>query len=87
MFPKDMNIFDQYHTGSNLVEPITEAGVTTHLSMLLKTMYYDYFTHRIHRGAAAGKSGTISAALHQVPLLVVEAPTPQCTNAQGERLP
>lgn len=33
-------------------------------------VYYDYFTHHAHRGAAAGKHVTVSAQLHEIPLLV-----------------
>lgn len=33
-------------------------------------VYYDYFNHYAHRGAAKGKHVTISAALHEVPLLI-----------------
>ena len=75
MFPKDKkgyDIDDQYYIGSNLlVKPITEAGVTEASVYLGEDqVYYDYFTHRVHRGAATGKSVTVPAALHQVPLLV-----------------
>ena len=75
MFPKDKKGFDideQYYIGSGLlVKPITEPGVTEASVYLAEDqVYYDYFTHRVHRGAAAGKSVTIPAALHQVPILV-----------------
>lgn len=33
-------------------------------------VYYDYFNHYAHRGAAKGKHVTVSAALHEVPLLI-----------------
>ena len=75
MFPKDkkgFDIDDQYYIGSGLlVKPVTEEGATEASVYLAEDqVYYDYFTHRVHRGAAAGKSVTVPAALHQVPLLV-----------------
>ena len=75
MFPKDKKGFDmddQYYIGTGLlVKPVTEEGVTEASVYLAEDqVYYDYFTHRVHRGAAAGKSVTVPAALHQVPLLV-----------------
>ena len=75
VFPKDkkgFDIDDQYYIGSNLlVKPITEAGVTeTSVYLAEDQAYYDYFTHRIYCGAATGKSVSVPAALHQVPLLV-----------------
>lgn len=35
-----------------------------------KQVYYDYFTHHAHRGAAKGKHVTVSAQLHEIPLFV-----------------
>ena len=32
--------------------------------------YYDYFTHAVHRGAATGKTLTVPAELHQIPLFI-----------------
>ena len=76
MFPKDkkgFDIDDQYYIAGSglLVKPVTEAGATEASVYLAEDqVYYDYFTHRIHRGAAAGKYVTVPAALHQIPLLV-----------------
>ena len=86
MFPKDkkgFNIDEQYYIGSGLlVKPVTEPGVTEASVYLAEDqVYYDYFNHRVHRGAAPGKSVTIPAALHQVPLLVrggTILPTREC---------
>ena len=33
-------------------------------------VYYDYFNHNVYRGAAKGKTITIPAELHQIPLLI-----------------
>lgn len=33
-------------------------------------VYYDYFTHYAHRGAAKGKHIVVPAALHQIPLFI-----------------
>lgn len=33
-------------------------------------MYYDYFSHQAYRGAAKGKTVTVPADLHQLPLLI-----------------
>ena len=76
MFPKDkkgFDIDDQYYIAGSglLVKPVTEAGATEASIYLAEDqVYYDYFTHRVHRGAAAGKSVTVPAALDQIPLLV-----------------
>src|SRR6266550_1544957 len=76
MFPKDkkgFSIDDQYYIAGSglLVKPVTEAGASEASVYLAEDqVYYDYFTHRVHRGAAAGRSVTVPAALHQIPLLV-----------------
>ena len=76
MFPKDkkgFDIDDQYYIAGSglLVKPVTEAGATEASVYLAEDqVYYDYFTHRVHRGAAAGKSVTVPAALDQIPLLI-----------------
>lgn len=36
----------------------------------ISQVYYDYFNHHVHRGAAKGKHIAVSAALHQVPLFI-----------------
>ncbi|KAF8625151.1 hypothetical protein AX15_005536 [Amanita polypyramis BW_CC] len=76
MFPKDKkgyDIDDQYYIAGSglLVKPVTEQGATEASIYLAEDqVYYDYFTHQIHRGAATGRSVTIPAALHQTPVLV-----------------
>lgn len=83
MFPEDMNRYDLYHIGSDLlVNPVTEAEVTDSPIYLADEhqVYYNHFTHRVHRGTAAGKSVA-------VPLLAVEAPSFLRTNVQGEHFP
>ncbi|KAI0060605.1 alpha-glucosidase [Artomyces pyxidatus] len=75
-FPSDPTGFaidDQYYIGSSglLVKPVTRPGVTEETVYLPENqVYYDYFSHRVHRGAAKGKTVTVPAALHQVPLLI-----------------
>lgn len=76
VFPKDKNGFDiddQYFVGSSglLVKPVTEKGQTEASVYLPEDeVYYDYFTHHAYRGAAKGKTITVPAALHQIPLFV-----------------
>ena len=43
---------------------------TTCLAHPILQVYYDYFNHRAYRGAAKGKEITVSAALHEVPILL-----------------
>ncbi|PPR00069.1 hypothetical protein CVT24_008971 [Panaeolus cyanescens] len=69
MFPKDKTGFtidDQYYIGSSglLVKPVTVKGATS------SDVYYDYFNHHAYRGAAKGKTITVPAELHQLPLFV-----------------
>jgi len=76
MFPQHeagFSIDDQWFVGGSglLVKPVTQQGVTEASIYLAEDqVYYDYFTHYAHRGAAKGKHVTISAALHQIPLLI-----------------
>ena len=76
MFPKDKNGFDmddQYYIGSSglLVKPVTTKGATeTTVYIGEDEVYYDYFTHHVYRGSAKGKTVTVPAALHQLPLLI-----------------
>lgn len=76
MFPQDAAGFaidDQYYLGGSglLVKPVTRAGVTEESVYLSDNqVYYDYFSQHAYRGAAAGKTITVPAALHQVPLLI-----------------
>ncbi|PFH44771.1 glycoside hydrolase family 31 protein [Amanita thiersii Skay4041] len=76
MFPKDKNGYDvdeQYYIGGSglLVKPVTEKDVKEASVYIAEDqVYYDYFTHRVYRGAAGGKTVTVPAALHQIPLLV-----------------
>ena len=76
MFPKDKNGFDmddQYYIGSSglLVKPVTTKGATeTTLYIGEDEVYYDYFTHHAYRGSTKGKTVTVPAALHQLPLLI-----------------
>ncbi|KAJ3553374.1 hypothetical protein NM688_g3646 [Phlebia brevispora] len=76
VFPQDINGFeidDQYFVGGSgvLVKPVTEKGATEATVYLPENqVYYDYFTNYAYRGAKGGKSITVPAALHQIPLLI-----------------
>ncbi|KAH7906684.1 glycoside hydrolase family 31 protein [Hygrophoropsis aurantiaca] len=76
MFPKDKNGFtidDQFYLGSSglLVKPVTQKGVNdVSIYLAEDQVYYNYFTHQAYRGSAKGKHVTLSAQLHEVPLLI-----------------
>ncbi|KAM6502966.1 glycoside hydrolase family 31 protein [Amanita muscaria] len=76
MFPKDKkgyDIDDQYYISDSglLVKPVTEKGATQASVYLAEDqVYYGYFTNRVHHGAASGKTITVAAELHQIPLLI-----------------
>ncbi|KAF7979019.1 hypothetical protein HWV62_43993 [Athelia sp. TMB] len=76
VFPKDeagFSIDDQWFIGGSglLVKPVTSKDATEQSIYLAEDeVYYDYFTHYAHRGAAKGKHVTVSAQLHEIPLLV-----------------
>ncbi|CAK5281912.1 unnamed protein product [Mycena citricolor] len=76
MFPKDPKGFtldDQYFIGSSglLVKPITSKDTReTKVYLPEDQVYYDYFSHFAHRGAAKGREISIKADLHEVPLLI-----------------
>ncbi|KAA1470514.1 alpha-glucosidase [Dentipellis sp. KUC8613] len=76
VFPHDAAGFaldDQYFIGSSglLVKPVTQPGVVEESVYLADDqVYYDYFAQHAYRGAAGGRTVTVPAALHQVPLLI-----------------
>lgn len=79
MFPEDdqgYGIDDQFYLGSSglLCKPVTTQGATsTSLYLSDAQVYYDYFSHAAYRPSASGNAGrtvTVPAALHQIPLLI-----------------
>ncbi|KAI0313324.1 alpha-glucosidase [Amylostereum chailletii] len=76
VFPQDpagFSIDDQFFVGGSglLVKPVTRSGVTEETVYLAEDqVYYDYFSNHAYRGAAEGRTVTVPAALHQVPLLI-----------------
>jgi len=79
MFPNDeqgFGIDDQFYLGSSglLCKPVTTRGATS-ASLYLSDaqVYYDYFSYTAYRPSASettGRTVTVPAALHQIPLLV-----------------
>ncbi|EIM80725.1 glycoside hydrolase family 31 protein [Stereum hirsutum FP-91666 SS1] len=76
MFPQDTNGFaidDQFYVGGSglLVKPVTSPGAKDASVYLAENqVYYDYFSHKAYRGSSKGKSVTVPAELHQVPVLI-----------------
>ncbi|ESK89413.1 glycoside hydrolase family 31 protein [Moniliophthora roreri MCA 2997] len=76
MFPKDKGGFeidDQFFVGSSglLVKPVTEKGATEASVYIPEDqVYYDYFTNEAYRGTSKGKTVTVPAVLHQIPLFI-----------------
>jgi len=76
VFPQDdagFAIDDQFFVGGSglLVKPVTEKGATQATVYLPGDQpYYDYFTNYAYVGAAQGRSVTVPAALHQLPLFI-----------------
>lgn len=76
VFPKDPNGFaidDQFYVGSSglLVKPVTRPGATEETVYLAEDeVYYDYFSYKAYHGSAKGKTITVQAELHQIPLFI-----------------
>lgn len=79
MFPDDeqgFGIDDQFYLGSSglLCKPVTTRGVTSDTVYLSDAqVYYDYFSHTAYRPSTSettGRTVTVPAALHEIPLLI-----------------
>lgn len=79
MFPEDeqgFGIDDQFYLGSSglLCKPVTTQGVTsTSVYLSDAQVYYDYFSYTAYRPSVSettGRTVTVPAALHQIPLLI-----------------
>ena len=79
MFPDDeqgYGVDDQFYLGSSglLCKPVTTRGATSASVYLSDAqVYYDYFSPTAYRPSASetiGRTVTVPAALHQIPLLI-----------------
>lgn len=76
MFPEDeqgFGIDDQFYLGSSglLCKPVTTRGETSASVYLSDAqVYYDYFSHTAYPSETTGRTVTVPAALHQIPLLI-----------------
>lgn len=79
MFPEDeqgFGIDDQFYLGSSglLCKPVTTQGETSASVYISDAqVYYDYFSHTAYRPSASettGRTVTVPAALHEIPLLI-----------------
>ncbi|EIW80599.1 glycoside hydrolase family 31 protein, partial [Coniophora puteana RWD-64-598 SS2] len=70
----DFAIDDQFYVGSSalLIKPVMEKGVNK-ASVYLDEgdqVDHNYFMHEAYPGSACGKHATLSAALHEIPVLI-----------------
>ena len=79
VFPDDeqgFGIDDQFYLGSSglLCKPVTTRGATSASVYLSDAqVYYDYFSHTAYRPSTTettGRTVTVPAALHQIPVLI-----------------